>query len=102
MSKFIPMKRGIPQGTVLGPLLFSLFTNDLCAAHPTRTRVVKYADDQTWSHVIHQGDNDLSSDEMSHIISWCTDNYMVLNVSKTKELILSNHKRAITLPHSAC
>jgi hypothetical protein len=42
-SEFLPVDRGVRQGSVLGPLLFSLCINDLCAVVTSMYHV--YADD---------------------------------------------------------
>ena len=44
-----PNNRGAPQGTVLGPTLFSLMVSDIAAISPVDNLLVKYADDMTIS-----------------------------------------------------
>ena len=49
-SRSFPVRRGVPQGFVLGPVLFSLFINDLPASLPSSVSCSLYADDQAiWS-----------------------------------------------------
>ena len=50
ISRSFPVRQRVPQGSVLGPVLFSLFINDLSASLPSSVSCFFYADDLTiWS-----------------------------------------------------
>ena len=44
-SDWINLKRGVPQGTILGPLLFNIYVNDLAKIVEKDCTVVHFADD---------------------------------------------------------
>ena len=49
-SRCFRVRRGVPQGSILGPVLFSLFINDLPASLPSSVSCSFYADDLAiWS-----------------------------------------------------
>lgn len=48
-SNATKVKYGIPQGTVLGPVLFILYINDIFTI-PTRRQIISYADDMVTLH----------------------------------------------------
>ena len=88
-TKYLNINKGVPQGTVLGPILFSIMINDLKPVFPT-SLLVKYADDVTLSFPIRSKDinSNVAQLEVNSIMQWADKNYMKLNLSKTWELLL--------------
>ena len=87
---------GVPQGTVLGPILFILFINDLqgCVKH---SNVSFFADDTRVSKQINcQSDVYLLQEDLCNIISWSRSNNMKLHEDKF-DLLIHRSKRHDTL-----
>ncbi len=91
-SNSIPLNVGAPQGCVLSPLLYSLYTHDCVSSHSS-TSIVKFADDTVVLGLISNNDETAYLDEVERLTSWCQDNCFSLNVSKAKELIVDFRKR---------
>ena len=47
MNPFLPIAKGVPQGTIQGPIRFSVMLNDIQAVDSDRSTLVKFADDLT-------------------------------------------------------
>ncbi len=92
-SNSITLNVGAPQGCVLSPLLYSLYTHDCVSSHSS-TSIVKFADDTVVLGLISNNDETAYLGEVERLSSWCQDNCLsLLNVSKTKELIVDFRKR---------
>ncbi len=91
-SNSITLNIGAPQGCVLSPLLYSLYTHDCVSSHSS-TSIVKFADDTVVLGFISNNDETVYLDEVERLTSWCQHNCLSLNVSKTKELIVDFRKR---------
>ena len=89
---------GIPQGTILGPLLFLLYINDLpnCLSN-SKPRM--YADD---THLTY-ADNDICSIEtslnqdLSNINRWLIANKLTLNMTKTEFMLIGSRQKLNSL-----
>ncbi len=91
-SNSITLNIGAPQGCVLSPLLYSLYTHDCVSSHSSAS-LVKFADDTVVLGLITNNDETAYLDEVERLTSWCQDNCLSLNVSKTEELIADFRKR---------
>ena len=94
LSSVVPVKNGIAQGTVLGPILFIFYINNIFKC----TRFVKmslFADDcvlylsgNNWQTIHHKMQRDFDA-----IIEWTYRNNLRLNHRKTKGMILGSRNK---------
>ena len=81
---------GVPLSSILGPLSFLIFINDLPKSYSMKS--ILFADDT----VLVQSDNNLGklqnsvNHEMTKVMDWLTTNKLSLNISKTKYMLITN------------
>ena len=85
---------GVPQGSILGPLLFVLFINDLPTAI-SKCNILLYADDA----VVFAADKDIKileetlNAELDEVNKWTLSNFLFINKRKTKFAIFGTDAR---------
>ena len=87
LSDIITLSTGAPQGCVLSPFLYSVFTND-CISQRDTVKITKFADDTTVTGLITESNETEYRDEVKDLVEWCSNNNLLLNPSKTKEIIV--------------
>ncbi len=78
---------GAPQGCVLSPLLFSVYTNE-CTFKDLSVKLLKFADDTTLIGLIQDGDESAYRQKVKELAVWCSLNNLELNTLKTVEMIV--------------
>ena len=94
-SDTLPIRHGVPQGSILGPWLFNAYINDL-VHFLQQNRIIKYADDSN----IFDSDNNIDTlfqrvqGTIRIFHEWSVANYLSLNTLKTKYMLYT-YKRFI-------
>jgi len=98
-SELRSLSAGVPQGSVLGPLLFLVYINEMSNVCPD-LKCIHYADDTT----VYVSDSDAQSlvtrvnSGLANLGGWLKNNKLVLNVTKTNCMLISNNFSSGDLP----
>ncbi|PFX32846.1 putative RNA-directed DNA polymerase from transposon BS [Stylophora pistillata] len=96
LSEPQPILTGVPQGSILGPILFIIFFNDV--HKPLQhSKIITYADDS----VIYTSSKDIDtiqrslSEDMNNLCEWFKDNELIINLKKdkTESMLFGTAKR---------
>jgi len=102
-SDYLTVKTGVPQGSILGPLLFIVYINDLCFS-TNSFKFISYADDTTLFLSINiseynpQLTEELINNNLILVSDWLKLNKLSLNINKTKCMAFRTRHRRVALP----
>ena len=98
VSDFLDIKQGVPQGSILGPLLFSIYINDLPSSS-NLFEFLMYADDTTLFCSIDKlatnNINNVINEHLDKVNVWMNSNKLVLNSKKTKYMLFHKHNKTV-------
>ncbi len=90
---------GVLQGSILGPLVFIIYMNDV-ALEIEQSELDMYADDSTLGAA--GGTLDVKKQKLKpdicNIVNWCDDDRMVINYDETKAILITTCQKLHTLP----
>jgi hypothetical protein len=84
-SDWVPIEAGVPQGSILGPLLFLVYINDLVEV--VESEIDIFADDTFIYRILDPNSTQLLSDDLDRITEWAYQWKMVFNPDISKQAI---------------
>ena len=101
ISDALPLKYGVPQGSILGPVLFTIYVNDLLSV-PTHCKSACYVDDSKLYLSFPSSDISTAIDNLNAdlecVSRWCCQNSLLINPDKTKVLMIGTPQLLHKLP----
>jgi hypothetical protein len=99
-SSWLLIFKGVPQGSILGPLLFNIFINDLLS-FVEKTSICNFADDNTIYSCANSMNEVISNltHDLSIVLSWFRTNQLAANPSKFQMIVLGESS---LLPFNIC
>ena len=95
-SSIMHVKSGVPQGSILGPLLFVLFINDMFSCISEGTNIALYADDtKIWREILCFSDHHIIQNDINRLFDWSVRNKMNFHPKKCKALSVTLQRNVL-------
>ena len=95
-SEIFDILAGVPQGSCLSPILFSLFVSDI-PKPPGNIKLSQFADDiVVWLVFLYMWNNELEK-YVNKLINWCLTWGRKANIKKTKHMNMGNCKKEVKI-----
>ena len=102
LSDPLTISHGVPQGAILSPLLFCIYTNDLPNT-PLTCEIESYVDDSKILRSFHTPESETAmleiEEDLHRVAIWCCENHLLINPEKTK---FSLARHATTYEQTTC
>ena len=101
LSGYKNVNYGVPQGSILGPLFFIIYVNDLLDLFKGEdVQILLYADDTVVYYSNENSETACREVEraLAKVSTWCDSNKLTINVKKTQHMLISLHKGIQDLP----
>ena len=96
ISSSLSVKSGVPQGSILGPLLFVLFINDMFSCISEGTDIALYADDtKIWRDICSYNDHFILQNDINNLYKWSIENRMTFHPKKCKVLSVTLQRNVL-------
>jgi len=95
-STMLPVKSGVPQGSVIGPLLFIFYVNDITTTPLSSGTLSLFADDLLLYHPIRSAADYLHLQaDVEKLCVWSDSNHLKFNGTKCKYMVISRKRQPI-------
>ena len=98
LSPHTSVVSGVPQGSVLEPILFLIYIDGLCGIHLSSGNTVLFADDLLHSRISQPSDFIILQKHVDELCKWLNSYSLTLNAKKCKSLLISRKKHPIEAP----
>lgn len=100
-SSLLPVTSGVPQGSVLGPLLFLCYINDIVDVIEPTVQIRLFADDCVLFREIHNKHDQIELHKnLDYIYKWCNKWGMIVNTEKTVSMCITRKKYPLHYAYS--